>query len=82
MMSKRAPIDLTSISQPQDLAIFFTQADARRFALACGWMATDTKLVRFRFQELWVVGQEVQGALVLLKRDKATIEVPWNGAFI
>jgi hypothetical protein len=81
-MSKRAPIDLTNTSQPRDVAAFSTQTEARRFSLACGWQGSDTKLVRFRFQELWVVGQEVQGALVLLKKDKATTEVPWDGTFI
>jgi hypothetical protein len=81
-MSKRAAIDLTSISQPRGLAVFFSEAKARRFALDCGWQGGDTKLVRFRFQELWCVGQVTQGSLVLLKQDKSTTEVPWNGTHI
>ncbi len=83
-MSKRTPIDLTNLSSQQysGVARYSRQSEATTFAKACGWKVSDTKLVRFRFQQLWVIAYEVPGSLVMLKSDKSTVEIPWDAKYI
>jgi hypothetical protein len=82
-MSKRTPIDLENINHSQhNIAGFPTQQGAVSFSKVQGWNVSDTKLVRFRWQQLWVLAYELPGALVILKRDGTTVELPWAAKYV
>ena len=82
-MSKRLPIDLQDCNAyTVGIAGFVQKAQAAKFAKKCGWKVSDTKLVRFRWQELWVLAYEVPGELIVLKKDKTTVSLPWDAKYV
>jgi hypothetical protein len=82
-MSKRIPISLEDVNHSQhNIASFAIQRDAAAFAKKNGWRVSDTHLVRFRWQQVWVLAYEVPGALVMLTKDGSTVDLPWDAKFV